>query len=116
VIRAILVDILSVTRAKAITWLGGTTPDREQTAVTFADRMHDTCSTMAGAIDDALAMVYDARGRCRSCCRSRDCGHADVCEIAPVIAPLIGTARALADRQHERAVETASSGRAEMRA
>jgi hypothetical protein len=114
--RPILADILSVARAMAITWLGGTTLDREHAAVAFAERMVDTCSTMAGAIDDALAMVYDARGRCRSCCRSRDCGHADVCEIAPVIAPLIGTARALADRQHERAVETARGGRAEMRA
>lgn len=100
----------------AIEYLGGTTRDKERAAIDLVEQANATASTLAGAIDDAVAMAYDAHGQCRDCCRGIGRGHADYCGIAMVLAPLIGTARTVADRQHERAVEIARAGRAEAQA
>jgi hypothetical protein len=108
--------MLSAARVAAIRMLGGTTREHVDAASEMALSSLVTASTLAGAIDDAIAMAYDANGQCRDCCRGIGRGHATYCGIALVLAPLIGTARAGIDRQHEHAIKVAASGKSELQA
>jgi hypothetical protein len=109
-------SLLTYARDEIVRALGGIPRDRYASAVSACETSTATAEVLAAAIDDAVAMAYDADGRCRDCCRGIGRGHADHCGLAAVLAPLVGTARAVVDRQHERAVEIARAGRAEAQA